>query len=185
MLMRTNWRPPPPSPASWNSWTTMSDPQAWRSESQQRSCWRLVSSWMLSYRQKSWSELTGTWWAKDSRAPTCGSLRVSCSWSGSTSTTDRETPAWTQVDLSTSLSERRNLEQKLLVFTTGSSSTCKKKTAIWTTKDTRPETTTYQIKTTMFWTSSSVGTVWWSPSAAPSSAPALSSRWPSSPSSSS
>lgn len=39
---------------SWNCWTTMSGPQAWQSESQQRSWLRLVSSWMPSYRLKSW-----------------------------------------------------------------------------------------------------------------------------------
>lgn len=47
--------------------------------------------------------------------------------------------AWTQVDLSMSLLERQNLGQKLLVFTTGSSSTFKKKTGTWTTKATKQE----------------------------------------------
>ncbi len=54
----------------------------------------------------------------------------------------KHSSAWTLVGLSMSLLERQNLEQKLLVFTTGSSSTCKKKTCTWTTKDIKPGTMT-------------------------------------------
>lgn len=37
------------------------------------------------------SEPIGTWWAKDSPTLTWGSLKISFAWSGSTSTTERET----------------------------------------------------------------------------------------------